>query len=310
MFMTHLPIIENPSRYVAIAEGVLVTLILGSTLVFNKMALDYMGPLTITGLRYFLAFLLLLPFVLSRKSSTCFSFYIWIRLLLLGISFYAIGNGAIVWGLKYIPATTCSLMLSFVPLIVLFASVLWLKEVPTGLQMMGIAVALAGSALFFSPGFKTGEPLGIGIMAIGLIGSASLGLFGRALTRERLVDTLSLTAIPLAIGSGVLLPLAFSMEGMPELLAKPWGIVLLLAVLNTACVYMLYNHALRVLAAFELSVITNLTPLVTALWAWLLLGERLRTVQLVGMVTVIIGVAIVQWRRQSPNAVSPDGEAP
>lgn len=310
MFMTHPPIIENPSRYVAIAEGVLVTLILGSTLVFNKMALSFVGPLTITGLRYFLAFLLLLPFMLRRKSSTCFSFHIWIRLLLLGISFYAIGNGAIVWGLKYIPATTGSLMLSLVPLIVLFASVLWLKEVPTGLQMMGIAVALAGSALFFSPGFKAGEPLGIGIMAIGLIGSASLGLFGRALTRERLVDTLSLTAIPLATGSGVLLPLAFSMEGMPELSAKPWGIVLLLAVLNTACVYMLYNHALRVLAAFELSVITNLTPLVTALWAWLLLGERLHLIQFVGMVTIIIGVVIVQWRRQNPNAVSPDGEAP
>lgn len=209
MFMTHAPTIEKLSRYAAIAEGVLVTLILGSTLVFNKMALNYMGPLTITGLRYFLAFLLLLPFMLRRRSATHFSFHMWIHFLLLGISFYAIGNGAIVWGLKYIPATTGSLLLSLVPLIVLLVGILWLKEIPTRLQIAGIGISLVGSALFFSLGFKAGEPLGISIVAVGLIGSASLGLFGRALTRQRLVDTISLTAIPLVIGSGILLPLAF-----------------------------------------------------------------------------------------------------
>jgi drug/metabolite transporter (DMT)-like permease len=35
-------------------------------------------------------------------------------------------------------------------------------------------------------------------------------------------------------------------------------------VVDTACAYGLYNHALSVLPAFELSAILNLTPLVTA----------------------------------------------
>ncbi len=78
-----------------------------------------------------------------------------------------------------------------------------------------------------------------------------------------------------------------------------WGLVLWLAIINTACVYALYNHALRTLAAFEMSVILSLAPLVTALWAWLLLGERLVTIQLIGMVVVILGVALVQWGGQS-----------
>ena len=65
----------------------------------------------------------------------------------------------------------------------------------------------------------------------------------------------------------MLLPIALTIEGLPGFSAIGWGFVLWLAVINTACVYALYNHALKVLAAFELSVILNLIPLVTAFLA-------------------------------------------
>jgi drug/metabolite transporter (DMT)-like permease len=286
---------ERTARYVAMAEGVAVTLILGSTLPVAKMALDYLGPLTITSLRYSLAFLLLFPFMARRGLVRHWPFRLWIRLFCLGFGFYVIGNGALFWGLKYIPATTGSLMLSLVPLLVLAAGILWLKEVPTRWQLAGVVVGLAGSGLFFSPGFKAGEPLGLAIVAIGLAGSVTLSVLGREIARGRQVDTLSLTAIPLALGGGILLPIAFSTEGPPGFSATGWGMVLLLAVVNTACVYTLYNHALKVLAAFEMSVMVNLTPLVTAFWARLLLGERLSIIQTVGMFTVIVGVVLVQW---------------
>ena len=48
---------------IAVSECIAFTLIAGSTLVFSKIALDYLGPLTITGLRFFLAFLVLSPFM-------------------------------------------------------------------------------------------------------------------------------------------------------------------------------------------------------------------------------------------------------
>jgi drug/metabolite transporter (DMT)-like permease len=297
---------DRQSRYVAISEGILVVLILGSTLVFAKMALDYMGPLTLTGLRYFLAFLLLFSFVLRRRAATPRTPQLWLRLFFIGLSFYAIGNGALFWGLKYIPATTGSLLLSLTPLLVLGAGVLWLQEIPTLWQMLGVVVGLAGSALFFSPGFKAGEPLGLGIVAIGLVGSASFSLLGRSMARDQQVDTLFLTAIPLAVGSGILLPVALLIEGLPGASIAGWRIVLGLAVVNTALVYMLYNHALKVLAAFEMSVITNLTPLVTAVWAWVLLSERLSGLQWIGMATVIVGVVLVQYGRKEFHPTAAD----
>lgn len=302
IFRQHFSTIENRARLLAITEGVAVMLILGSTLVFVKLALVSMGPLTIAAFRYVLAFLLLFPFILRRGVSKHWSSRLWFRFFLIGLSFYVVGNGFVFLGLKYIPATTGSLLLSMVPLLVLFAGIFWLKEIPTRWQLSGVLVGLTGSVLFFSPGFRAGELPGIGIFAIGLLGNAAFGILGREVARDGLVDTLSLTAIPLAFGAVILLPLAFLFEGWPGFSLVSWSIVLLLAMLNTACVYTLYNHALRVLKAFEMSIFTNLTPLVTALLAWLLLGEQLSLVQIIGIVIVIIGVVLVQWGRKKPEA--------
>ena len=292
--------VEQPSRFVAIAEGLVVNLIWSSTFVFVKMGLDYMGPLTMAGLRYFLAFLLLLPLMVGRRNLVRpLPLWLWVRLFLIGLCAYTLGNGALYWGLKYLPATTGSFLMSFVPLFILFVGILWLKEVPTQWQIVGTAISLVGGWLFFSSGLSAGEPLGIGIVVLGLVGFVFFGILGREIARARQVDTLSLTAIPLAFGGGLLLLIAFPIEGLPQISMRGWSIVLWLAVVNTALAYMVYNHSLRMLTALEMNVLLNLSPLGTAVLAWLLLGERLSRIQIVGMFTVIGGVILVQWRARS-----------
>jgi drug/metabolite transporter (DMT)-like permease len=228
---------------------------------------------------------------------------LWVRLLLIGLSVYTVGNGALYWGLKYLPATTASFLMSFVTLFILFLGILWLKEVPSLWQIAGTVISLVGGWLFFSPGLQVGEFLGIGIMAIGLGGFVVFGILGREVAKSRQVDTLSLTAIPLGFGGCSLLLLAFPTEGLPSASTTAWIIMLWLAVVNTAVAYLVYNHALQVLTALEMNVLLNLSPLGTAVLAWFLLGERLGIIQIVGIVTVIVGVALVQMER-SPEAVS------
>lgn len=286
---------RRSARSVAIAESVVVTLLLGSTLVIAKGALHYVGPLTLAALRYGIAFLLFLPFLLRRRSETGWSPSLWRRFVTIGVSFYVVGNGALFLGLKYVPATTASLFLSLVPLLVLFAGIIWLREVPTHVQIAGVLVGLVGSALFFAPGLGAGKPLGLLIVAVGLIGNAAFGVLGRD-AAMRVVDTVALTAIPLAVGGAILLPIALAVEGWPHASLRAAVIVVWLAVVNTACVFLLYNHALSVLPALRVSAVVNCTPLVTALLARFFLGERLGSVQILGMAIVIGGVMLVQRR--------------
>lgn len=292
---------RKPSRLLAVIESLLVTIIWASSFVFVKMGLAYMGPLTVAGLRYFFGALLILPFIArSGGGRPALPRGTWVRLLLIGLSAYTIGNGAMNWSLKYLSATTASFLLSLVPILVLAAGIVWLKEIPSPLQVLGVLITVGGSALFFAPGLQGGEWIGIGLVAIGLIAFTLFGILGREAARAGQIGTLLLAAAPLAMGGGLLLLVALPLEGLPPPAPPAWGIVLWLAVVNTAIGYVLYYHSLQVLTALEMNVMLNLSPLCTALMAALLLAEKVSVIQVVGIVTVIGGVLLVQHRRARP----------
>lgn len=291
-----LPPTKKPSRALSLVEAIATTMIWASSFVLVKLALPYVGPLTLAGLRYFLAFLLLLPFMIRKgKAMRQWPSRLWLHLCLLGLSAYTLGNGALFWGLKYLPATTGAFLLNLVPLLVLFLGIIWLHELPTRRQLLGVVVGLGGSLFFFSPGLAGGESAGIGIVLVGMAGFVLFAVLGRSMARAQAVGTLSLTAVPLAFGGGALLLIALPIEGWPQLPLAAWGIVLILTLINTAFAYLLYNHALQALTALEMNMLLNLSPLGTAVLAWLFLDERLSPIQLIGMVTVIVGVALVQY---------------
>jgi drug/metabolite transporter (DMT)-like permease len=300
--------VGKPSRSLALALALVVNIIWATTFILIKIGLGDLGPLTLGGLRYFGGFLLLLP-LMSRRSTVRgnpWSSRTWLQLALIGVSAYAVGNGALFWGLQYMPATTGSFILSLTPLPVLFLGIFWLKEFPTRSQWAGMGVAVIGSGLFFSPGLSAGDPHAVAVVMLGLAGFALFGILGRAVARDRQVDTLSLTALPLAFGGGMLLVIALLVEGLPRFSAAGLVVVLWLAVINTALAYMLYNHALQVMTAFEMNILMNLAPLITATLAWLFLDESLAPVQILGLVTVILGIVLVEWGRRNakPIAVS------
>lgn len=292
-----MPSLSAGARSRTLLEAAVLPLILGSTVVLAKLALAHLGPLTLAASRYALAALILLPFAARQRDADQWSRGVWIRFTAMGISFYVIANGSLFLGLKLIPATTAALLLSLVPLLVLFMSVLWLREVPSFLQALAVVICIGGSVLFFSQGVKSGEPAGIVIVAIGLLGNAAFTIMGRDIARAGAIDTVSLTAVPLAIGAAILLPIALIVEGLPRFSPQGWSIVVVLALLNTLGAYLLYNHVLRVLTAIELTVLLNLTPLVTAGWAWLALGSRLSGRQLAGMLVVLVSVSMIQLQR-------------
>jgi drug/metabolite transporter (DMT)-like permease len=288
-------------RLIALGESLLVTLIWASTFVVVKIGLETLGPLTIAGLRYSLGAVVLLPFLIKRQSlKTPISEELWLRLILIGVSAYTIGNGALFWGLKYVPATTGSFLMSLIPLLVLAGGALLLREIPTRWQIFGVLLSLFGSVLFFSSGMSPGEPKGIVIVGVGLIGFLAFSLLGRGIARDGKLDTLTLTALPLAIGGILSMLLALIVEGIPQFTPKSILIVLFLAVVNTSLGYLLYNHSLRELTALEMNMVLNLSPIFTALLSWVLLGETLSMVQILGMMVVIVGVIFVQ-RFKSPG---------
>jgi drug/metabolite transporter (DMT)-like permease len=289
------PASASPTMAVALTEALLTTIIWGSSFVVAKIGLRTIGPLTLAGLRYFLAFVLLSPFLLVRLRRNGWPDRGTLRqLALLGITAYLLGNGALFIALQFVPATLVAFMMSLGPILILIGSLVWLKETPTRLQELGLLVSLGGMALFFIPGLQAAAVRGLAILALGTLAFAAFGLMGRAMARDRRVDSLTLTAVPLAIGGGALLLVGWALEGWPQVTLEGAGIVGWLAVVNTAVAYLIYNHALQRLTALQMNLILNLSPFVTAGLAFLLLGERLTLLQGIGLLVATLGVAVAQ----------------
>jgi len=188
--------------------------------------------------------------------------------------------------------------MGLIPLLVMIGGTIFLKENPTKWQVFGVFVSLIGSVIFFSGGFKPGEPLGIAILALGLVGFMAFSLLGRGIARERSLDTLVLTTVPLIIGGLITICIALVVEGIPQFTTRSLWVVFWLALINTSLGYFLYNHALRDLTALEMNMVMNLTPLFTAFISWILLGERLALLQGLGLMVMLVGVVLVQRGRQ------------
>ena len=84
--------------------------------------------------------------------------------------------------------------------------------------------------------------------------------------------------------------------------ALGWGMLVLLAVGPTLCGYGLYTVSLTYLPAATANLITTLEPALTAVLAYVFLGERLTIPQLLGGSLILAGVVIMRLSERAVNA--------
>jgi len=287
---------------IPVAEVFLAAIIWSSSFVVVKVVLAYTGPFTAGGLRYFIAFLMSVPLLVMKHRSKGkvvlphLKRTEWIQLSAMGIFQYTIGNGALFFALQTISATSGSLALSLVPIPVLLLSAIFLHERPRGLQLIGVMIAIVGSLLFFSPGIKAQQPIGLIALLITIVSFSVFPILGRRFARARSLDNITLTSIPLGIGGGALLVFALFVEGLPRIPLQAWGLIIGLAAVNTLLAYLLYNHSLQHLTAVQVNVMLNLCPIGTALIAWGALGESISPFQMAAMFMIIAGATLTQMR--------------
>lgn len=77
---------------------------------------------------------------------------------------------------------------------------------------------------------------------------------------------------------------------------RAWLVLFVLALGPTVGGYGLYTVSLTYLPASVAQLIATLEPLLTAIWAYFLLGERFTVIQIVGGVLIISGVVIIRLR--------------
>jgi drug/metabolite transporter (DMT)-like permease len=139
-----------------------------------------------------------------------------------------------------------------------------------------------------------------------MLANAAAGILGRSINRSGDLPPLVVTVVSMAVGSALLLATGLTIEGLPHLDLSAWGIILWLAIVNTALAFTLWNHTLRRLTAVESSLINNTMLIQIAILAWIVLGEGIEPREGVGLALAVLGVLLVQLPGATPRADAAD----
>lgn len=291
------------SRIKAIFLALLVTLLWSTSWVLIKLGVkDDLPAITAAGLRYAIAFLCLLPFVLldpkQRVKLRAISRRTWLSLAILGLVYYFLTQGTQYLGLVYLPAATLGLLLNLTPIFVAIISSLARMEPPTAIQWGGIGLAAIGALIYFLPvKLPAAQIIGLIIGLVCVLANSWSAILGRNVNRDSGLSPLMVTTISMGIGGLMLLAVGGMTQGFGNIDLKQWMIITWMAVINTAIAFTLWNRTLKSLTAIESSVINGTMMPQIAILAWLFLQEPLSARQIIGIVIVGIGSLVTQIRR-------------
>ena len=293
---------KNNLHLKVVLQALLVTFLWSTSWVLIKFGLKNIPPLTFAGLRYTIAFICLIPILIFSKNIKAellnIKFTDLKKIILLGILFYAVTQGAQFFGLKYLPAVAVTLVLTFTTIVVAIFGIIFLKERPNNLQWGGIFVSTIGSVIYFYPVTISGDQIfGLLIVIVGMIANALSSILGRNINKKGNLHPITVTVLSMGVGSIILLFSGIFVQGIPELDFSNWALIIWLAIVNTAFAFTLWNHTLKTLTATESSIINNTMLIQIAILAWIFLGEELTMREIVGLVLVGFGALVVQLKK-------------
>lgn len=300
----------------------LVVLIWGANFSIVKAAFTQIPPLAFTALRFTIASVLLWLILYWREgggkratqgvpeekeqsaASPAGSVSFW-KLVGLGIIGNTLYQAFFVTGLSLTTAANTALLLATTPaMIALLGAPLGLERITRNvvygilLALVGITLVTAARGVTVSWGTFGGDLLVL--LAVVCWSIYTLGV--RELGGGSSMSTLRITTLTMLTGTPGLLIL-----GIPEVLATnwrqveaaAWGGLLYSAIFALVVAYIFWNNSVRLVGGSRTAVYACLTPLVAALVAWPLLGERPVPLQGIGALLIIGGVLLT--KRQSAS---------
>lgn len=98
-----------------------------------------------------------------------------------------------------------------------------------------------------------------------------------------------LMALRMSLGGTILLGYYYNQHGLPYIKRKAWGILFAIAFLGTYVAFICEFSALQYVSAAKTALLFNVTPFITALFAYFYFSERMTVRKLIGLLIGFLG---------------------
>ncbi len=237
--------------------------------------------------------------ILALRRDTAIDKFMLARTAALGVLIVGVAMNLMQVGLSLpdAKASRIALLFSTNPLFVALFSVLIGGERPGPRLAAGLGIAATGLGVFFLPDLRGGLDFNSGDL-FALASAVAFGLYTYLARGVGVaVGSLKLNAYAFVIGAAAMAPVLLVLD-IPVFAVRPADLpaVLYLAVFVTGLAYLLYFKGLAVIGAGRGSMVFFVKPVLAAVLAFLVLGERLSVEAAAGGLLIVLGVAVSSFR--------------
>jgi drug/metabolite transporter (DMT)-like permease len=218
-------------------------------------------------------------------------------LAFLGLSGLAANNGFLLLGLKTAPASVGSLIAGANPMAIALLAHAILKEQLVFRQWAGIPISFAGVMVVLWHGAR--ELGAVGWRNLFFVASVLSWALYSVAGRRVMRDISPLIATLWATIFGILWCLPFMLlEAGRGLSSIPWPAWLglgYLGLFSSGLCFLMWYNSINLIGASRTGVFINIVPIAALFFSWLILGEKLTPMHLLGAALVIIGVTVTNY---------------
>jgi drug/metabolite transporter (DMT)-like permease len=283
--------------------AVLSMLFWGLSFVWFKIVVKWYEPVTIIFLRLVISGALMMGFMLITRSFQVIKRKHLKNFFLLSFTqpfLYFLGES---FGLKLVSPTIASVVIATIPLFTPFAAYYMVRERVSMSIIVGLAFSFAGILLMLiNPDLSlNASPKGVLLLFVAVFAAVAYSVIIRKISYE--YNPVTIITYQNLIGAIYFLPLFLIFDFENFIAVKPTRELVLamlqLAVFASTLAYVFYIIAIKQIGAIKANIFTNLIPVFTGVFSFIILDEEFTWLKIIGMMLVLCGVVVSQFQRIS-----------
>lgn len=270
----------------------------GSTWLFIKLGLDDLPPLTFAGIRFVIAWIILVTIIRFRGIRLPSSRSDWSLLVVTGVLSFSLNYGLLFWGEQHISSGLAALLQATIPAFGLVIAHFYLPgERMTWAKIVGVMLGVCGVGIVFSNQLDLAGGKALA-GCIALVLSSFFVAYSNVLVKARgqKLEPAILAAGQMFFGMIPLLLIGISLEGSPMTFHwTPMAVVamLYLAVVGSVLAFLLYYWLVHNMDVTKSMLIALVTPVVAVVLGMLVLHEELSWRTLAGGAMIVTGIGFI-----------------
>jgi drug/metabolite transporter (DMT)-like permease len=275
-----------------------------------KVALDEVEPITLAAIRYLIAVIPLIIFMVARSGINSFikplkeNFLFFLCLGLVGITLPNIFQN---YGMTMTQSHLSAIIQASGPVFTIILAVLILKESLGRNKVLGTIIALSGTLLLVS---GSGADLfgntsfGNFLVLMSAISYAVSSILSKKILHK--YDPLCAATMSMFLGTIVLIALMIfesPAQKVPQISTQGWMIILILAILPGALALLIWYSILKTTEVSRIILFIYLIPIFAAVISYIWLKEEILITTILFGFLIVCGVVIAQYEKRNNKKV-------